>query len=892
MSSGLSNQAGLERLANLRGEVSAMRSDIQERFLAGESPTELIRSLSDQADRFILKLIQERLSALTPVAAQQIESQTAIVAIGGCGRREVAPHSDLDLLFLHDVSPPAHYATFVADVVRDIWDAGFKLGHSVRSIRDAVSMARQDVEFATSLVEIRPLWGNPILSRKLEKVYKNRLIRGRLGTFIDLCTTARLAEFEPHGWSAQQLEPDIKNSPGGLRDLHLIRWVGYAKFGLRDPRELAAKSALSEADLQTLLAGSEFLHRIRLNLHFAAGRPQETLTRAEQVRLANEWGYQGTTAQIPVEQFMQDYFRHATGIARVARRFTELQRPKSLTSVCLESVMAHRADGIFQVGRQELNASSAVRERYAPKLEDILQIFELATLYQVRLSPTLAEFVREQVALADETLTPEASRAFMTILGSAGTLSTTLRQMYECGLLEKVIPQFRHANCLMQFNQYHRYTVDEHTLRCIEEITLLISDPTSLGQAYRSIHNKALLHLALLLHDLGKGYEEDHSEVGKRIAQDVAVRLGLTSHETETVVFLVHKHLMMALQAFRRDISDPAFLVRFGRDVGSQELLRMLYVLTAADIKGVGPGTWTTWKAELLGQLYEGALSVFTNEQPRELSQRAAEVRELVHQQRRASSDLRLKRLSDGWVDRVFDSLPPHFLSRATPQELLDLLLAMRRLEKEDVIVQGRQAPEQDLIEYSVMTRQEYSDGCFSKICGVLTAKRLEILSAQIITCNDGTVLDTFQVIDGDYTGMVPAVRMAEVGDAVRDVLLGRQSVEKLLTSNRRYQSDAVPILIQEPPRVVTDNESSDLCTVIDIFAHDRRGLLFIISSVLRELGLNVTLAKISTHLDQVVDVFYVTDPSGEKIRDEAHLALIRNVLMERIERFQQGSEL
>lgn len=892
MSSGLTNQATLERLATLRAEVAAMRSDIEDRFNAGESPRDLIRSLSDQADQFVLKLVAQRLSQLPSAAASQIESQTSIIAIGGCGRREVAPYSDLDLLFLHDTSPPPEYATFAADVVRDIWDAGFKLGHSVRTLRDATQMARQDVEFATSLVETRHLWGNPILARKLEKSYKSKLIRGRLGTFIDLCTNARLAEFQPHGWSAQQLEPDVKNSPGGLRDLHLIRWVGYAKFGVRDFHDLAAAKAIGSEDLETLINGHEFLNRIRLNLHFAAGRAQEVLTRSEQMRLSTEWGYQGTSAQIPVEQFMQEYFRHATAIARVARRFTELQRKKSIAAVCLETVMAHRADGIFQVGQQELNASSAVRKRYAPRLEDILQIFELATLYQVRLSPQLEEFVREQVALADETLTPEAAHAFMTILGSAGTLAVTLRQMYETGLLEKVIPQFRHANCLMQFNQYHRYTVDEHTLRCIEEVTLLISDPTSLGQAYRSIHNKAILHLALLLHDIGKGYEEDHSEVGARIAADVAARLYLSPREIDTIVFLVHKHLMMALQAFRRDISDPAFLVRFGRDVGSQEMLRMLYVLTAADIKGVGPGTWTSWKGELLGELYEGAMSVFSNDQSWESNHRVAEVRALVKQMRRDSSDSRLRRMSEDWVAGMLESLPPNYLSRVAPTDLLELLVTMRRLEKEDVIVRGRHDRENELTEYSVMTRQEYGAGCFSKICGALTAKRLEILSAQIITCDNGTVLDTFQVIDGDFTGTVPAIRMAEIGEAVREVLLGRQTVEKLLMTNRRYASEAVPILLQEPPHVVTDNESSDTSTVIDVFAHDRRGLLFIISSVLRELGLNVSLAKISTHLDQVVDVFYVTDSTGEKIRDEARLALIRDLLTERISRFQQGSEL
>lgn len=319
----------------------------------------------------------------------------------------------------------------------------------------------------------------------------------------------------------------------------------------------------------------------------------------------------------------------------------------------------------------------------------------------------------------------------------------------------------------------------------------------------------------------------------------------------------------------------------------------MLYALTAADIKGVGPGAWTSWKGELLSEFYEGTMAVFSSERPHEESnQLISAVHQEVAELRTASSDLRLKRMPQGWVDEKLNSLPPHYLARVPSSDLLETLLNMRRLEKEDVIVQGKPFPESELTEYSVMTSSEHAEGCFSKICGALTAKRLEILSAQIITGRDGTVLDTFQVIDGDYSGAVPAIRIAEIGEAVRDVLLGRKTVEKLLMSNRRYMSDAVPILVQEQPQVVIDNESSDRSTVVDVFAHDRRGLLFIISSVLRELGLSVSLAKISTHLDQVVDVFYVTDPQGEKIRDEARLNLIRNVLIERIERFQQGSEL
>ncbi|MFO1022344.1 MAG: [protein-PII] uridylyltransferase [Planctomycetales bacterium] len=883
-----------DRLAPWRAEVVRLRHSAWKSLDDGVASVRILEDLSDGVDRLVLEVLETNLAKLPPEVAQRIKNETAVLAVGGSGRGEVAPYSDLDLLFLSEAGVIPSYRETVSQFVRDIWDIGYKLGHSVRTIKDAINMSRQEPQFATSLVEARLLWGNPILLRRLEKTFYRQMIQGRLGTFIDLCTNARLSEIQPHGWTAQQLEPDVKNSPGTLRDLHLIRWVGYAKYRTKNVDELRIAEVINDEDAKSLNAAHEMLSHIRLELHKEAGKAQEILTRAEQVRIAEKWGFQQTPTQYPVEQFMQMYFRHTTAVSRIARWFVELQRPKSLATRCLQSVMAHRAHGIFKVGNTEIDASAArIRDHRLHQLEDVLKVFELAALYQVRLSPQLAELIRHKVPRIPAELTPEAIQSFMSILENSAYLGTTLREMYECGVLEKVIPEFKHTNCLLQFNQYHHYTVDEHTLRTIEEVCRFVSDPTSLGQAYRAVHNKGILHLALLLHDVGKGYEEDHSEVGARIARVVGERFGLSARHIEMLEFLVLKHLRMVHVAFRLNLADPETHIRFGREVGSQEKLRMLYCLSAADLKGVGPETWTSWKGDLLKELFEGTMSYLSNEQIDWQSEtRLKGAREAILKLRRMSRDAKIQQMSESWIVDTLNTLPPNFLARCRSEDALETLSAIHHLPEGDVVVRGRQHRETHAIEYQVITSEKLAFGCFSKICGVLTAQHMEILSAQIITSMNNTILDSFHVLETSFSGQVPATRILEVSNLIREVLLGRQDVGRLLSRNNRFATTCRIPSLQTSTEVVIDNDSSARCTIIDIFALDQRGLLFLITCVLRELGLSVTFAKISTHLDQVVDVFYVTNDSGEKIRDEERLGTIKRILTERINLFQRGGQL
>lgn len=863
-----------------------MRDQALERYRSGAPGLQVASLISEMTDRLLIEIFEETLQQFDEPTRQRIRERTAIVAIGGSGRGELAPYSDADILFLRSGNAPGSFDDCVSQAVRDCWDAGIKLGHSVRSLADTLAMARQEPQFATALVEARLVWGDERLYELLKKRFYRKLVRRRKRTFFNECVAARQAERAQYGATVQQLEPDIKRSAGGLRDIHLIRWTGFASHGTSEIDLLRLAGALTREDEQTLTAAQEFLMRIRVEMHFAAGRAQEVLSREEQLRLAEVYGYTDTAGQRGVEQFMQTYFRHTTAVADICNRFVARNRLRSLGEQVIRFLFTHRSNFIFRVRPDEIDVIPRYREAVCGDLEQLLNLYYLAGLYSLNLAPSLVEAIKLSVPTLKPVLTPTAAETFRSILKSVGCVGTLLRGMYATGVLDLVIPEITSARCLLQFNQYHSFTVDEHSFRAVEAAESFEHEQGALAATYRQTSQKDILHLALLLHDLGKGREEDHSLVGMRIAESVADRMGLTHTQRELLVFLVHKHLIMAHLAFRRDLSDPDVLLRFSRDVGSPEHLQMLYLLSAADITAVGPGAWTDWKAELLTELYDRTLLIVSGQhQPYGETERLKRVRDQVLECLRADVPIAGDIFTPALVEEELKSFPVHYLTGTPPDRIVDDLRAIRKLDQTPVVVRSQFVPDTNTVEYRVITRDQVGSGCFSKITGALTAKRLEILSSQICTRTDGVIADAFHVRDDDHAGSVPEFRIREIQTAIEDVLSSRLTVETLFKRHRRF----VPAgerrrLLMEPTRVVLDNGSSERFTIVDIFTHDRPGLLYEIASTLLELDLSVSLAKIDTHVDQVLDVFYVTDRNGGKLRDEKRLQHVQSVLTERIE--------
>jgi len=872
------------RIEEIRGRARSLLD-------GGATGIQVAASICEATDQLLVEIFRASLAGLPPADVERIEKHAALVAVGGSGRGELAPYSDADVLFLHESPASRVFTACVPQAVRDYWDAGVQLGHSLRSLGESISMARQDPEVATALVEARLLWGSSDLFGRFQRAFRRRVVRGRMRAFVDGCIAARERERVQHGSTVHQLEPDIKRSPGGLRDLHLLRWLGAAHYETSDIDSLRLRGALSKEDARMLVAAHEFLMRVRIEMHFSAGRAQDVLLRDEQLRIANERGIEPTVGQLPVERFMQTYFRHSTAMANIVERFVARHQPRTLVSRAVKLVMSHRADGIFRVGQGTIDVVPRHRDWVCGDLERVLRLYHTAALYGVDLDPALVERIRQAQGTFSGEVSPECAKLFLDILSRTGRVGASLRSLYGTGVLELVIPNMAHARGLLQFNQYHSYTVDEHTLRAVEAAERFDKDAGPVGSSYRALRSKSLLHLALLLHDLGKGFEIDHSDVGKLIADAVARRLFLSDEQRDTLAFLVHKHLMMAHLAFRRDFTQPETLMEFIRQVGSAERLRMLYVLTAADMSAVGPGVWTEWKSEVLTDLFDRALLLLSGkhyafQEEQKLRRVKEDVVRTLCSDRAASRE----KFPQEWLEAQLGAFPPHYLTTASPERIaLDMQL-VRGSKPGDVVVEGVYAAETDTVDYRIVTHENVVPGCFHKAAGALTAKGLEILSAQISTSREGIVIDAFCVRDDDFVGAVPKSRIDEVSAAVRDALTGRVEVAQMFQRYRRLQPRRIAAPISSlPTRVVIDTHSSDDYTVIDVFAHDRPGLLYALARTIFELGLSVVLAKISTHLDQVVDVFYVADQAGGKIQDEARLGAIEAALMARLEEFERS---
>lgn len=876
-----------ERLAQLRRRRDEIRDQAARRVASGATGLQIAATIAAKTDEFLVALMRDALREIPDQLQTLLLQSTAVVAIGGSGRQDCAPYSDADILFLSSRGAPDAFAACVAQVVRDSWDAGLKLGHSVRNLNDTTRMARQDTHFATSLVDLRCLWGSESLVEELQRRFQREVISSHARRFIDDCIASRLHERAEHGEAVLQLEPDIKRSFGGLRDLHLIRWVGRARFGASDLDSLKEKGALSPDDTRRLIYAWDYLTSIRVNLHLHAGKPHDILTRDDQLRIAEERAIAGTAGQRPVERFMQEYFHHSQAIADISSRFIARHRQHPMLRQAVRFVMSYQVENRYQISPEVIDVLPRHLEEVCGSLEELLRLYELAIEHGVLPSPLLMDAIRERTKLMqDAPLSARTGQTFLSILRRSTGLAGILRSMYDTGVLELVLPAMRHTRCLLQFNQYHAYTVDEHTLRAIAAATAFEKEAGSLGRAYREIQHKELLHLALLLHDAGKGYEEDHSEVGARLAVEAAQRLGLPDHQRDLLVLLVHRHLLMATLAFRRDTADPEILLNFSHEVGSPDALKLLYVLTAADITAVGPGVWNDWKGELLASLYDRSMTWLSGKgQMFQESDRLSQVIEEVLPDALASGLIEREA-----VTRLQLS-PSHYLLSTTPERIAQDLKIIQDRSPEDITIQARYDEETATIEYRVITSESVGAGLFHKITAVLSAKRMEILSAQICTFSDGVVIDSFRVRDYDHEGAVPAFRIEDVDKWLRKAIRDELDVESLFRSRARFAPNIVKGPVSNLPlRIVIDNETSDRYTVIDVFAHDRPGLLYRITRTLFELDLSVVLAKISTHFDQVVDVFYVTDFRGRRISDSQRLRVIRAVLMQEIQEFELAS--
>lgn len=872
-----------EATRGVRLYVQSCRSLLLERHRAGAGGREIVSCYTEMIDHLIRYLFD---------AASQdyirrypsLNARCALVAQGGYGRGELCPQSDIDLLFLHVYKVTPYIESVAEKILYTLWDAGFEVGHAIRSIAESMRLAAKDVKVRTSLLDMRHLCGDAELYRELEKAVDEHLLgRGRRRFVREKLRETQLRH-ERYGGSVYLLEPDIKEGQGGLRDIHTALWIARVRHRVRTLDELPGLGVIQPKDLAELRRAEDFLLRVRNELHFVLEKHQDQLTFEEQEKVARALGFAGEGTLKGVEVFMRSYYLHAAQVSRVTSLIIDrLLRSLGAANGKDGSAGRQAREGV-RISRGTLWISEPAMLSSNP--ENLISIFAEVQKHRAELGQETRELIREHLGLIDEKFrrSATANLPFFEILKWKSRVYEALSEMHRCGVLGAFIPEFGRLLCMVLHDLYHIYTVDQHSLHLIRELERLKSGEFKdslprLTQLAREFEKIEILYLGLLFHDIGKGYGGGHSEIGSQMVKNIARRMRLNVDDAAMVEFLVRYHLLMSHTALRRDLEEEKTSVDFARVMGSISNLKMLYLLTYADVRSVGPGVWSNWKASLLEELYLKTLGVLEESEKGESRRedRRSKVRRIQGRVRR-----RLSRKYDrDSVGHFLDSMPQRYFLTTPEDEMPSHFELMRQFSGQTHLATLNHFPEREYTEVVICAQDR--PGLFARITGVFAAMGLDILSAKINTREDGLILDVFRISHaGQPEVVMDAEKWSRVQSLLERVLSGAVDVARLMEESGRStmfqkQGPKVPTVIQ------IDNEAADDFTVIEVYTQDRIGVLFTITYVLHQLRLSIHLAKISTNVDQVADVFYVTDEGGGKILDPARLETIRQTLYHRL---------
>ncbi len=860
----------------LRNDLVAQRQAVRQlhdRRLAGSRVSAKLATL---IDTIVFRLFDATLAALEPSEAAALRAGVSIVGLGSYGRRQCAPHSDVDLMILHDLRSSEALAVQLRPLTQGVFDVGLRLGHTVRTVNEAVQQARDDAIIGTSMIDARPLLGNQQLFETFRDRFQ-KMVRRNSKTACRMFLDARRIERDQYGETVYLLEPHVKRSRGGLRDLNLLRWLSFAQQGISDPDRLHLKGGLSKLDYRRLVSARDFLLQLRNEMHFHADSARDLLDRTEQLRVAQWYGHTPRSGLLPVEHFMRDYFRHTNHLWQMVRRRNASLQVASPVSRVLEPVFGRTIDGDFRVGMRTISATSSGVAKIKRDLSEVLRLVEIS----VREGKNIDHTTWSILLLAAPEFTGEISdpirHQFYQLLADPASVGEILRVLHELGFLGKFVPAMRHARHLLQFNQYHKYTVDEHCLRAVRKAAAFGAQKDALGEAYREIKDKRVLHLALLLHDLGKGFEEDHSEVGRRLTEETATLFKLDDASRDDAVFLVHQHLKMAHLTFRRDTSDLQLLARFAREVGSVERLRMLFVLSCADLAAVGPGVLNDWKRDVLADVFVRSAKL--------LEEGATEGAETKLEMFRAEvlESLTATEQADSWFMRQVAALPAGYLAKNDIATIVETLHAFHDLADGAVKVRCDYHAETNTLELLAGVNRGVGRGVFSSMAGALSVAGMQILAASTDTLPERFLMLRYTVTNPKNPEAPTAEQLEQICQALA-ASVDSDAPPRFPSVWGERQDERSTQLSLLPNEVRIDNHLSEEYTIVEVFTFDRRGLLYSLTRKLHDLKLIICHAKIGTYLDQVVDVFYLTDRQRQKITDDRQLQHLREQLIEVVE--------
>ncbi len=862
------------RLDVFRHALAEGRASLKLRHAEGASGQESVRAHARFIDDVVRSLT--RLVAADAAAAGLAPAPFVVVALGGYGRGELHPSSDIDLMVVHDGELAPYVQRVTQELLYTLWDLGLQIGHSLRSLEDCVAIARTDLPSRTSMQAARLVAGDRALFARFRRVLRQNVYRHDFDRFLEAMLEEREQRYRRYGASPYVGEPNVKESAGGLRDMHTAMWLGAAKFGARTLRELALKGLITPREQELTDAALTFLWRVRNELHFLAGHRNDTLTRDLQPQVACNLGYQDRDETLAVEAFMRDYYLHARAIHRVSRR---------LIARCQETLWRRDAAGrgerqqaladglVFIDGR--LHLADRDRRRFVEEPARLMKVFWYLHRLGCELSLDLERAIEESLDVVDDAFrrSPVVRDLFLDICRTWGRVAPTLAAMHELGLLGRYLPEFGALTCLVQYDVYHKFSADQHSLLAVEHLEALApgrsAESEGAAQVFSEVEKPELLMLGMLLHDIGKARGHGHVAKGIPLARELTARLGLPPEDAAAVEFLVAHHLTMSHIAQRRDIDDPRTVSDFAAVVGDPQRLRMLYLLTYADMRAVGPGVLTPWQAVILHELYARTLARLTGGRPERPNR--TQLAERLHA--RLGGELPLAHVR-GHLAMMTD----RYVATTGVERMAEHLRMLRRLETSRVVTELFHHPDLGSSDLVVVTQD--LPGLFALIAGTLAAHGINIISAQIATRADGIAIDTFQVNDPTGEAITSPAHWARTLDALRRVVTGEERVEALLERRRRAASRR-PWTSEAPPKIALDNGLSDAFTVVEVKCPDRLGLLYLITRTLSSLGLDIASARIATEIDQAFDTFYVHDGRGGKIEGAEAMERVRAALEE-----------
>lgn len=861
----------------------ALKSDVNARLQAAFRAAPLVArpllaAQSYLTDVMVTVALQVAVQRLHPVANPTERERVTVIAVGGCGRAEMAPHSDVDLLFLTPAKITPWAESVIESMLYILWDLKLKVGHSSRTVADCIRLGREDITIRTALLEQRFVAGDARLAQELEAKMWTELMRNTGPQFIEAKLTERAERHKRQGGQRYVLEPNVKEAKGGLRDLQTLYWIGKYLHRVPSAIGLVGAGLLSRDEFDGFERAENFLWAARCHLHYISGRAVDQLTFDLQVEVAERMGYHDAGGRRAVERFMQDYFRHATRVGE-------------LTSIFLAELEARHAKpearliGLFN--RKKLSAGYRLvqgridmdsPDRFLADPLNILKIFEEGLRSGYLLHPNVMRLIAANLHLIDDEMRdrPESVRIFHDMLLNHGNPERALRRMNELGVLAAFIPEFENIVAMMQFNVYHHYTVDEHIIQTISVLAqiergeLVEELPVASGILTEGV-NRKVIYTALLLHDIGKGRPEDHSIIGAQMARRIARRLGLTDEEIETVEWLVRYHLLMSDMAQKRDIGDPRTVRDFAKAVGSKRRLDLLTVLTVCDIRGVGPNTWNNWKAMLIRQLYS---------QTAEALQGGLEGSNRTQREDDSKSMLRARLVTWDEADIARElqrHYSPYWQGLSTDTHLVFAQL-LHGLDDAEIRIDLHPDPARDATRASFALTDH--PGIFSRLAGALALVGANVVDARTYTSKDGFATAVFWVQDGDgkpyevsrlprLRGMIEKTLRGEV--LPRDALADRDKVKK---REREFRF---------PTHIIFDNEGSDIYSIIEVDTRDRPGLLYDLTRTLAVNHIYIASAVIATYGAQVVDVFYVKDMFGLKLHAKSRQEALEKKLRQAI---------